>query len=60
MTAKDLKSPPEEEKQPKLDFRRRPYETDELYWDRITEDLFGDFDSYKMMVMEKAAQQTKH
>jgi hypothetical protein len=60
MTAQGLKSPPEEEEQPELDFRRRPYETDGRYWDRITDQLVGDFDSYKEMMVKNARNEIKH
>jgi hypothetical protein len=60
MTTKGLNRPQGEEQKPKVDFRHRPYETDELYWDRIADELLGNFDSYKMMVMENARNEIKH
>ncbi len=63
MTAKDKnKGAGQEEtkEDPVLDFRHKPGETEEQYWDRVTTQMLGDFDSYKQLEMVSAKKETKH
>jgi hypothetical protein len=47
-------------KELELDFRHKPGETDDQYWDRLTQAMFGKTEMYQQMQVEKAKAETKH
>jgi hypothetical protein len=60
MTAKDKNKGAGQEEMKELDFRHKPGETEEQYWDRVATQMLGGFDSYKQMEMVSAKKETKH